>query len=155
MAASESGRDPAADDAARPQDTSAGSAGEPPPAARSAGAPPPTAAEPPPAAGSPADSADAQADAVADVLAEDLLRHGGPARQGLADVLHQLGAIDRSVYAAVASVPAPALDHAMRRLSKAADRSRLWLGIAAALALTGPAGQRSATRGVLAIGVTS
>jgi len=89
------------------------------------------------------------------VLAEDLLRHGGAARQGLADVLHQLGAIDRAVYAAVASVPAPALDHAMRRLSKAADRSRLWLGIAAALALTGPAGRRSATRGVLAIGVTS
>lgn len=102
-----------------------------------------------------ADSGGAPADAVADLLADDLLRRGGAARQRAADVLHQLGAIDRAVYAAVADVPAPALDRAMRRLSKSADRSRLWLGIAAALALTGPAGRRSATRGVLAIGVTS
>ena len=103
------------------------------------------------------DSAGAQADAVADLLAEALQRrHGAPAaRRRLADVLHQLGAIDRAVYAAVASVPAPALDQAMRRLSRSADRSRLWLGIAAALALTGPAGRRSAGRGVLAIAVTS
>jgi membrane-associated phospholipid phosphatase len=102
-----------------------------------------------------ADSGGAPADAVTDLLADDLLRRGGAARQRAADVLHQLGAIDRAVYAAVADVPAPALDRAMRRLSKSADRSRLWLGIAAALALTGPAGRRSATRGVLAIGVTS
>lgn len=107
------------------------------------------------AARSAAASGGADANAVADLLADDLLRRGGAARQRLADVLHQLGAIDRAVYAAVASVPAPALDRAMRRLSKSADRSRLWLGIAAALALTGPAGRRSATRGVLAIGVTS
>jgi membrane-associated phospholipid phosphatase len=107
------------------------------------------------AANSAADSGGAPADAVADLLADDLLRRGGEARQRAADVLHQLGAIDRAVYAAVASVPAPALDRAMRRLSRSADRSRLWLGIAAALALTGPAGRRSATRGVLAIGVTS
>jgi membrane-associated phospholipid phosphatase len=109
----------------------------------------------PAAANSTARHGGAQADAVADLLADDLLRRGGAARQRVADVLHQLGAIDRAVYAAVASVPAPALDRAMRRLSRSADRSRLWLGIAAALALTGPAGRRSATRGVLAIGVTS
>ena len=51
--------------------------------------------------------------------------------------------------------PAPALDTAMRRLSGAANHSKLWLSIAAGLALTGPAGRRSAVRGVLAIGVTS
>jgi membrane-associated phospholipid phosphatase len=118
-------------------------------AAREPGGDPESAADPA------ADAGDVQADAVADLLAEDLLRHGGAARQRLADMLHQLGAIDRAVYAAVAGVPAPALDRAMRRLSRSADRSRLWLGIAAALALTGPAGRRSATRGVLAIGVTS
>jgi len=102
-----------------------------------------------------ADSAGTPADAVADLLAEALRTRGGAARQHLADMLHQLGAIDRAVYAAVASVPAPALDRAMRQLSRSADRSRLWLGIAGALALTGPAGRRSASRGVLAIAVTS
>ena len=92
---------------------------------------------------------------VADLLADAIQRRGGAGRQRVAEVLHQLGAIDRAVYVAVASVPAPALDQAMRRLSRSADRSRLWLGIAGALALTGPAGRRSAGRGLLAIAVTS
>ena len=96
-----------------------------------------------------------RADAVADLIADELARLGGPARQRLAEVLHQLGAIDRAVYAAIATVPAPALDKAMRRLSSAANHSKLWLAIAATLALTGPAGRRAASRGVLAIGVTS
>jgi len=96
-----------------------------------------------------------RADAVADLIADELARLGGPARQRLAEVLHQLGAIDRAVYAAIAAVPAPALDREMRRLSSAANHSKLWLAIAATLALTGPAGRRAASRGVLAIGVTS
>ena len=96
-----------------------------------------------------------RADAVADLIADELARLGGPARQRLAEVLHQLGAIDRAVYAAIATVPAPALDKAMCRLSSAANHSKLWLAIAATLALTGPAGRRAASRGVLAIGVTS
>jgi undecaprenyl-diphosphatase len=70
-------------------------------------------------------------------------------------VLDQLGAIDEAVYAAIADVPAPALDRAMRRLSDAANGSRLWLAVAAGLALTGPAGRRAAGRGLLAIAVTS
>src|SRR6266702_4621557 len=107
------------------------------------------------AAGSDAAGADTGPEAVADLIADELDRLGGPARQRLADMLHQLGAIDRAVYAAVAAVPAPALDKSMRRLSDAANHSRLWLAIAAALALTGPAGRRAAARGVLAIGVTS
>src|SRR5438128_747288 len=82
--------------------------------------------------------ASASPDAVADLIADELARLGGPARQRLADMLHQLGAIDRAVYAAVAAVPAPALDKSMRRLSDAANHSRLWLAIAAVLALTGP-----------------
>ena len=92
---------------------------------------------------------------MADVLAENLARRGGPVRQRAAEILHELGAIDRAVYDAVASVPAPALDQAMRRLSRSADRSRLWFGIAGALALTGPSGRRAASRGILAIGATS
>jgi membrane-associated phospholipid phosphatase len=89
------------------------------------------------------------------VAARDGSQEPGAARQRLSEVIHQLGDIDRAVYAAVAGVPAPALDTAMRRLSGAADHSKLWLSIAAALALTGPAGRRSAARGVLAIAVTS
>src|SRR6266568_5808786 len=107
------------------------------------------------AAGSDAAGADTGPEAVADLIADELDRLGGPARQRLAEVLHQLGAIDRAVYAAVAAVPAPALDTAMRRLSNSANHSRLWLAIAGALALTGPAGRRSASRGALAIGITS
>src|SRR5690349_16294079 len=68
-------------------------------------------------------------DAVADMLAESLSSLGGPYRRA-AEMLHELGAIDRAVYQAVASVPAPALDQAMRRLSRAADRSRLWFAVA-------------------------
>lgn len=105
--------------------------------------------------GQTADSPGKSYDAVADLLAENLARRGGPLRQRVAEILHQLGAIDRAVYAAVASVPAPALDEAMRRLSRSADRSRLWFGIAGVLALTGPAGRRAAGRGILAIGATS
>ena len=98
-----------------------------------------------------ADSAEAFADRIAAALAG----LGGPARQRLADVLHQLGAVDKAVYAAVASVPSPALDRGMRRLSNAANQSRIWLATAGALALTGPTGRRAAIRGLLAIGVTS
>ena len=118
-------------------------------AARDAGREPP--AETPQGAS----TAAAGAEAVADRIAAELARLGGPARQRLSDMLGQLGDIDRAVYSAVAGVPAPALDVAMRRLSGAADHSKLWLSIAGALALTGPAGRRSAGRGVLAIGVTS
>lgn len=91
--------------------------------------------------------------AVADVIADRL--GGGPARQYLTEILHQLGAVDRAVYDAVATVPTPALDQAMRRLSTAANNSRVWIVIAGGLALTGPAGRRAAARGLLAIGVTS
>jgi len=43
----------------------------------------------------------------------------------------------------------------MRRLSNSANYSKLWLAIAAGLALTGPSGRRAAARGVLAVAVTS
>ena len=106
-----------------------------------------------PAAAIPARAA--YAEAATDRIAAELARLGGPARQRLSDVFHQLGDIDRAVYDTVAGVPAPALDTAMRRLSAAADHSKISLSIAGLLALTGPAGRRSAARGVIAIGVTS
>jgi len=60
------------------------------------------------------------------------------------------------VYDAVARTPTPELDRPVRRLSDAANNSRLWLGIAAAIALAGGGrGRRAALEGVVAIGVTS
>jgi membrane-associated phospholipid phosphatase len=80
----------------------------------------------------------------------------GPAREWLAAGLRQAGQVDRAVYAAIASVDTPALDRPVRRLSRAADKSRLWLGTAAVLAVAGgPAGRRAAARGLMAVGVTS
>lgn len=111
------------------------------------------------------------ADAVAgaDWLADRLTEADTPAWQRLEAILRQLGAgprvvaalrelaaVDRAVYQAIASVPTPTLDQPLRRLSRAADKSRLWLSIAAVLALAGgPTGRRAALRGVLSIGVTS
>jgi membrane-associated phospholipid phosphatase len=69
---------------------------------------------------------------------------------------HRLGVADQALYAAVAASPTPWLDKPMRRLSQTANSSRLWLAIAAGIAvLGGPDGRRAALRGVIAIGVTS
>jgi undecaprenyl-diphosphatase len=68
--------------------------------------------------------------------------------------LRELGAVDQAIYSAVASTPTPSLDEPLRRLSNAANNSRLWLAIAAALAVAGGrSGRRAAVRGTLAIGV--
>ncbi len=74
----------------------------------------------------------------------------------LAQALRQLTDLDRAIYTAIATTPTPELDTAVRRLSRAADKSRIWLGIAAALAVFGgPAGRRAAARGILTVGLTS
>jgi membrane-associated phospholipid phosphatase len=89
-------------------------------------------------------------------LAGQVVAAAGPAREWLAAGLHQAGQVDRAVYEAIASVDAPALDVPVRRLSRAADKSRLWLGTAAVLAAAGgPRGRRSAARGLIAVGITS
>jgi membrane-associated phospholipid phosphatase len=98
----------------------------------------------------------AGAEAVAEQLAEGIARGGGPASQHVARRLRELGAVDRAVYAAVAATPTPSLDEPLRRLSNAANNSRLWLTIAAGLGVAGGgAGRRAALRGTVAIGVTS
>jgi membrane-associated phospholipid phosphatase len=72
------------------------------------------------------------------------------------EAAHQLAAVDRAVYDAIATTPTPALDEPLRRLSRAADKSRIWLSLAALLAVAGgPSGRRAAVRGTLAIGATS
>ena len=71
-------------------------------------------------------------------------------------IMHELASLDRAVYAAVASTPTPTLDVPLRRLSNAANRSVLWLGIAGGLAaLGGRRGRRAAVAGVASIGVSS
>jgi membrane-associated phospholipid phosphatase len=93
---------------------------------------------------------------VADALARRVPAGQAPSANRLAEALRELGAVDRSVYAAVARTPTATLDGPVRQLSGAADRSRLWLGIAAAVALAGgERGRRAALEGVVAIGVTS
>ena len=104
-------------------------------------------------AGEPADQGD---EAVAEWLADSLADRAGPLSGQVAQGLRELGAVDRAIYSAVASTPTPTLDVPLRRLSNAANNSRLWLAIAAGLAVAGgPAGRRSALRGTLAIGITS
>jgi hypothetical protein len=74
----------------------------------------------------------------------------------MAAALRELGAVDRAVYEAVARTPAGNLDVPVRRLSDAANHSKLWLAIAAVVAVAGGhRGRRAALEGVVAIGVTS
>jgi undecaprenyl-diphosphatase len=68
----------------------------------------------------------------------------------------ELGDLDRAVYAAIADTPTPLLDEPMRRLSNAANFSKLWMVIAGVLAaLGGRRGRRAAATGMIAIGMTS
>ncbi|GAB2847983.1 phosphatase PAP2 family protein [Streptomyces deserti] len=84
--------------------------------------------------------------------AEDPAAGGGRA---LSAVLHDLRAVDGALYAAVAATPTPTLDRALRRLSHAADHSKISFAIAAALALGGSRPRRAALAGVGAITVAS
>jgi len=100
----------------------------------------------------PAAGAAGSAGAAAQQLADELARQGGPARERAAEVLRELGAVDKAVYSAVASTPTPTLDEPVRRLSNAANNSGLWFTIATGLGLAGgQTGRRSAARGVVAI----
>jgi membrane-associated phospholipid phosphatase len=104
---------------------------------------------------------DTTAPGPSDTVADALARRVPPRRRGetgvhLAEELRDLGAVDRAVYQAIARTPTANLDGPVRRLSAAADKSRLWLGIAAVVAVAGGRrGRRAALEGVMAIGVTS
>ena len=73
-------------------------------------------------------------------------------RSGLAEV----ESIDQAVYAAVAGTPTPRLDGALRRLSTAANYSRLSVASSAVLALAGGArGRKAGAAGLASVMVTS
>ena len=63
--------------------------------------------------------------------------------------------VDLATYRAIAGTRTPTLDKGMGRLTRAADKSRLWMGCAALLALSGPRGRRAAASGLASVAVTS
>ncbi|MFF9849024.1 phosphatase PAP2 family protein [Streptomyces litmocidini] len=70
-------------------------------------------------------------------------------------VLHDIRAVDGALYAAVAATSTPTLDTALRRLSTAANHSKISFSVAAALALVPGRPRRAALAGVGAIAVAS
>jgi undecaprenyl-diphosphatase len=70
--------------------------------------------------------------------------------------LDDLKRVDTAVYAAIAVTPTATLDQALRRLSSAADYSRLSIASAAVLGLAGGReGRRAAAMGLASVGVAS
>jgi membrane-associated phospholipid phosphatase len=68
----------------------------------------------------------------------------------------ELNRLDVAVYAAIAATPTPKLDAALRRLSLAANHSKLWLGCSALLAACGgERGRRASENGLAAIALSS
>jgi hypothetical protein len=68
----------------------------------------------------------------------------------------EVNRLDLAVNAAIAATSTPNLDRAFRRLSKAADYSKLWIASAALLAGTGGSvGRRAALYGLASTGLTS
>ena len=80
----------------------------------------------------------------------------GSTRDELTAAFKPIRKVDRSVFDAVATWHSPLLDRTMPELSVVATKSRLWMGIAALLAIFGGAkGRRAAIEGMVAIGVNS
>lgn len=78
------------------------------------------------------------------------------ARTTTVTALRDLARVDRAVYQAVAETSTPTLDRPMRGLSDAANRSRLWLALAGAMAAAGGRdGRRAAGAGLVALAVDS
>ena len=77
-------------------------------------------------------------------------------RRGIQQIGQGLGTLDREVFEAIAESPSPLLDWLMPRLTRAADHSKLWLALAAAIGAVGsPSAKRGVARGVATLGVTS
>jgi len=80
----------------------------------------------------------------------------GARARGLRSWLEDAHRLDLAVYAAVAATPTPTMDEGLRRLSRAADHSKLWLGCSAALAAVGGGrGRRAAENGMASVALTS
>jgi membrane-associated phospholipid phosphatase len=70
--------------------------------------------------------------------------------------LGEIERVDAALYTAIAGTPTPALDQSMRRLSYAANYSRLSIASAVVLALVGgKTGRRAAKTGLASVAVTA
>ena len=79
-----------------------------------------------------------------------------PQVSGTVSARAEVHALDQAVFDAVADTPTPGLDRFLVGVSRSADRSKLWLVTAAALAaLGGERGRRAASTGLLAIALAS
>jgi undecaprenyl-diphosphatase len=68
----------------------------------------------------------------------------------------EIDALDVAVYAAIASSPTPTFDRVLGALSRAADGSKLWIGVAGLLAGGGRrSGRRAAANGLASIAMAS
>lgn len=74
----------------------------------------------------------------------------------LGSLLTEFGALDHAIYRFIVETPTAALDEPLRKLSNAANYSRLWLVIAAVLSVFGgPRARRAAVNGMGAIAMAS
>ena len=84
------------------------------------------------------------------------MRTIAPGRAAAADLRSKITAADYAIVARISAASSPALDRAMPALSRAANYSRLWMGIAAGLAASeNKWGRRAALRGVASIAIAS
>ncbi|OBH51731.1 bifunctional phosphatase PAP2/diacylglycerol kinase family protein [Mycobacterium sp. E2479] len=76
--------------------------------------------------------------------------------RGINQITRGLGTLDQELFDAIAETDTPLLDAVMPPLTRAADHSKLWVGIGAALLATGrQSAQRGATRGLMTLAATS
>src|SRR5271157_974395 len=76
--------------------------------------------------------------------------------RGMRQITEGLGALDAELFGAIAESPSPLLDKTMPALTRAADHAKLWLAIAAAMAMSGSrSARRGAGRGVVSLAATS
>jgi membrane-associated phospholipid phosphatase len=93
---------------------------------------------------------------LADRLAAQQMPPPMSTRAKVITVLRALGEVDLAVYQAIAGTPTPPLDRPMRRVSAAANWSRLWIAIGGAMAVAGGrTGRRAAAAGIVALAVDS
>ena len=79
-----------------------------------------------------------------------------PAGNWFLRAAHETARVDCAVYSAIADIPTPSLDCALRGLSRAANYSRLSIASAVVLSLTGGCrGRAAATMGLASVAVTS
>ncbi len=80
----------------------------------------------------------------------------GSVMHAVREIAHEMSQMDRALYAAVASTPTPYLDDGLRNLSRAANKSVLWIAIAGGMAVIGgPRDRRAAATGLASIGAAS